>query len=153
MTFADDAPEATLKNLQLLMTILRRALADSSSLSYMAMYEGIKIFFNHLMDSQASIEWREKMATSEGWREFVKGIVGLLLSISAEDDERFLPIPEKSNTERIRMERARALQAYVASGMGDAEDKQKTSAAVKLWLNNERSGPVRDVLFKLQHML
>ncbi len=55
-------------------------------------------------------------------------------------------LPENSNTEDVRMARAQALLAYASSRLGDEQEKEKALTAVAGWLNNERSGQVRDVL-------
>jgi hypothetical protein len=93
----------------------------------MAAYEGIKMFFVHLMECSrqemdGNLE-RNGMAISDEVGESVKGIAALLLPISASQDNRFFPTPENSNTETVRVARARAVLAYASCGFQDVQDK------------------------------
>lgn len=150
---------ATSDNLRRLMTILGRSLPKSSTLSYLATYEGIKILIRSLIDrsrqevDDAVVE--RSMAISGEERESVKGIAtSLVLPISPLEAGRYVPLPEKSDTEAVRIARAQALLAYATFGFQhNPQEVEKASMAVKLWLNNERSSPVRDILHEANTFL
>lgn len=55
-------------------------------------------------------------------------------------------MPEKINTEGVRMARAQALLAYLSCRLQDEQEKEKASTTITVWLDNERSGQVRAVL-------
>lgn len=123
----------------------------------MATYEGISIFFaksTHGREQEVDgVVVRKGIAISDEGMEFVKGMAALLLPSSSSDDCRFLPLPEKVDTEAIRIQRARALLTCLTCGFQDNAEKAKAVTVVKLWLNNERSGPVRDILHEAQAYL
>jgi hypothetical protein len=146
-----EAPEEKSK---FLMTILGKSLPKGNKLSYVAAYEGIKLFFAKITDESrrengsAVVENRETLPWSEMGKEFELGVAALLLPNSpSENDQsnRYFPIPENCNTEAVRVARARAVVAYL-SCVRDAQAKARALTAVKLWLKSERSGQVRDLL-------
>ena len=127
----------------------------------MATYEGIKTLFANFMDS--SLQQKDNMvvrgamtisADPKGVKS-VKDLAALLLPFSLNDDQRHLPsyLRETSNTEPVRMARAQALLAYASCRFQDVQEKGKASMAVTVWLNNERSGPIRDVLHEAHAFL
>jgi proteasome component ECM29 len=141
---------ATSDNLRLLMTILGRSLPRGSKSSYMALYEGIKTYFANFMDGpglelDGEASKKSRALSAEGV-EFAKGIAALLLPVSPNESGRVSPTPEKNETEAVRMERARALLTFASCGVQDVQEKEKASTAVNMWLNSERSGPVREIL-------
>ena len=136
-------------NSKLLMPILGQSLSKGSKLSFMAAYEGIAAFYaNRTKETR-----RENGDTANDYRksppqvgkEFDMDIAALLLPKSPSATDRHIPIPENRNTETMRMARARALVACLP-WIEDAQEKARASEAVKLWLENERSGHVRDIL-------
>jgi hypothetical protein len=137
------------------MTIVRKSLAKGSRLSHLATYEGIKTFVANLTarsrQEVESGEERRSMTISAEKMEMVKDVGVLLLPICPNDGGGFVPLPEHSNTETIRIARARALLAYASCGLQeDAPEKRSASLAVKTWLDSERSGPIRDILNEAQ---
>ncbi|KAF7513744.1 hypothetical protein GJ744_007795 [Endocarpon pusillum] len=142
--------------LRMLITILERSLPIGSRLSYMATYEGIKTFFAKFTESSLHQEnnmvVRGAMTITADARRVksIKDLAALLLPVSPNDGQRRLPryLPENSSTEAVRMARAQALLAYASCPFPDVQEKERTSMAVAAWLDNERSGPVRDVLHK-----
>ena len=141
------------ENLQLLMTILRRSTPKGSTLSYLASYEGIKMFYaNQRVEPRQendSIAVKTQNARSDAEMEFDQGIAALLLHNwnSPTENDWYFPLAGNSNTESIRVARARAVLAFVLSAdMKDTQEKTQALMAVKLWLKSERSGQVRDIL-------
>lgn len=129
----------------------------------MATYEGIKTFFAKLTESSpqqleennmvvgGAMTISAAISADAGRVKSIKDLAALLLPFSPDDGQRRLPpyLPENSNTEAVRMARAQALVAYASCPIQDVQDVQeieKASMAVTVWLGNERSGPVRNVL-------
>jgi len=136
------------------MTIVSKSLAKGSRLSHLATYEGIKtVIANFSARSRTEVEGgqvRRSVTFSAEQTEMVKGMGALLLPICPDHGDGFVALPEHSNTETIRMARARALLAYASCDPEDASEKELASPAVKTWLNSERSGPIRDILNEAQ---
>ena len=130
---------ATNGHMGLLITVIERSLARGSQLSYMSTYEGIRTLLSKIMDGS-----RQQGDTNVVGN--AKENAGLVLPLLLSGT---IPPTEKLDTETVRMERARALLGYVSCGFPDP----KVSAAVELWLNNERSGPVRDILLEAHRAL
>ena len=132
------------------MKILRRTLPKGSKLSYMAMYEGIKIFFaNSMNESRPEVNGAAvgtSLAISDEGTGFVKELVGLLLPVSPSEGGQFLPVPEDSDTEAVRIARAGALLTYASHGFQDTRGREEASRAVSVWLDKERSRPVQAIL-------
>jgi hypothetical protein len=141
---------ATSDNLRLLMTILGRSLPRGSKSSYVALYEGIETYFANFMDGSGqelddNALKKSRVPSAEGV-EFAKGIAALLLPVSPSESGRVSPSPDKSETEAVRMQRARALLTLASCGVQDVQEKEKATTAVNMWLSGERSGPVREIL-------
>lgn len=136
----------THNDMQMLMTILGRSLPKGSKLSSLVFYEAIKTFFTNLMDQsrqQLDVGRTGDSAAISAGGELAEGIAAILLP---SEDGRFIPTPEQSNTEAVRLARSRALLAYISCGFRDQGHREKASMAVSLWLTSERSGQVRDIL-------
>lgn len=120
----------------------------------MATYEGIQTFFAKFAESSLQQEnkmvVRGAMTISADAREVksITDLAALLLPFSPHHGQRRLPphLPENSSTEAVRMARAQALLAYASCPFQDVHELEKASVAVTAWLDNERSGPVCNVL-------
>jgi hypothetical protein len=140
----------TTENLRLLMTILKRSLPQTSRLGHTALYEGIRtILANSMEGSRQQVDGNvveNGMAISAERIEFGRGIAALLLQEVSPGPIRDSPIPGKNETESVRTHRAQAMLAYASSHLHDQNDREKATMEVNLWLNGERSGPVREIL-------
>jgi hypothetical protein len=141
---------ATSDNLQMLAAILKQSLRKGSRLSYLATYEGMNTLFTRVLGSSRqevdAVVVEKDTAVSKEGMELVKGIAALWLPLSANQAGQMVPQSDKSDTEAVRLARARALLAYASCGVQDAEERKQASLAMKLWLDSERSGPIRDIL-------
>lgn len=110
----------------------------------MSTYEGIRTLLSKKVDGSR----QEGDTNMVGNAKEIDGLV-LVRPLLLGGATGTIPATEKLDTESVRMERARAMLAYASCGFPDP----KASEAVDMWLNKERSGPIRDILLEARRKL